>query len=272
LSILQAIFLGVIQGAAEFIPVSSSGHLVLVPWLLGWEAPPNLTFIIVLHLGTTAAVLVYFWPDWGALLRSGLDWLRNRDAPNPGSQLLLLLVIGTVPAAIVGCALSHTIDALTSHPLPASIFLLVTSLILFANSLQRRLGRSLEGLTPRDALFIGMAQALAVFAGISRSGITITAGRMRGLDREDAARFSFLLAMPVILGAGILSRAGLVQEGHWANQLPALVAGFASAAVIGYMSIRWLMGYLKKSSTLVFAVYCALAGSVGLVVFMLRGG
>jgi len=271
LSILQAILLGIIQGATEFIPVSSSGHLVLVPWLLGWEAPPNLRFVISAHLGTTVAVLIYFWPDWRGMIHSGVAWLRGRGAQSPESRLPMLLVIGTIPAVIVGCVLSRTIDALTNYPLPASIFLLVTAFILFVNSMLNRPGSPIEELRQADAIFVGVAQALAVFAGVSRSGITITAGRLRGLDSEGAARFSFLLAMPVILGAGILSHVGLIQEEHWTVQLPALAAGFASAAVVGYLAIHWLMRYLKERSTLPFAVYCALAGGIGLVTIVLRG-
>lgn len=271
MNILQAVILGIIQGASEFIPVSSSGHLVLVPWLLGWEAP-SLTFIVAAHWGTMIAVLTHFWSDWMRLLNGGLALLRDRRGPNPEAQMLLVLVIGTIPAAIVGFFLSNTVDAMTSQPIPASIFLLVTALILFANSMHTRPSNSDQRLDWRDGIFIGLAQALAVFAGISRSGITIAAGRVRGLDNEGAARFSFLLATPAILGAGILGLVAFLREGDWVSELPALVTGFVSAAIVGYLSIRWLLDYLKKHSTLPFAIYCAVAGLLGLLVVAIRGG
>lgn len=271
MNIFQAIVLGIVQGATEFLPVSSSGHLVLAPWLFGWEAP-SLTFIIVAHWGTMIAVLIYFRSDWLRIIRGGVAWLRDRGKPNADARLLGLLVMGTIPAVLVGFVLNDVIDVLASQPLPASIFLLVTALILLVNSFNPLQGNSLQMLTWKDSIWVGLLQTFAIFPGISRSGITIAAGRIRGLSSESAARLSFLLALPIIFGAGVFNYVNLLQEENWGEQLPMLIAGFTSSAVAGYLSVHWLLGYLKQHSTLSFAVYCTLVGSAGLLISILGGG
>jgi len=297
---LRAFLLGVLQGATEFLPVSSSGHLVLVPWLLNWPAP-GLAFDAVVHWGTALAVVAYFWHDWVALVRAFFRPLRDltwgslrpaergiqsqererasdREVASQASQssaearLAWLILLGTVPAALAGWLLEDFFEAMFGRPAAAAAFLLVTAALLTASEWLGRRERDLDTLTWPDALVVGIAQALAIFPGISRSGATIAAGLSRGLRREPAARFSFLLATPIILGAGLLKVVDLAQVGGLAAQIPTLVVGFVTAAVIGLGCIHFLLRYLQRRRLYPFAVYCAVVGVACLILALVRGG
>jgi undecaprenyl-diphosphatase len=270
LNVLHAFFLGFLQGATEFLPVSSSGHLVLVPWLLHWDSP-DLTFGIVVHWGTALAIVVYFWRDWLSLILAGFRSLHQRSLAEPDARLFWFVVLGTIPAALIGWKLEDFFETLFARPVPAASFLLVTAALLVASERLGRCEHDLDKLTWLDALIVGLAQALAIFPGISRSGATIAAGLMRGLRRESAARFSFLLATPIILGAGLLKLIDLAQMGDLATQAPALVAGFLSAGVVGFGCIHFLMRYLQRQRLYPFAIYCAVAGSACLLVALAQG-
>jgi undecaprenyl-diphosphatase len=281
MNLLQAIFLGILQGATEFLPVSSSGHLVLVPWLLDWTAP-GLAFDAVVHWGTALAVVAYFWRDWVALVVAAFRSLRGlalrgpRTTPpaSPGSgeaRLAWFILLGTVPAALIGWLLEDFFEDMFARPAAAAAFLLFTAALLAASERLGRRERDLDTLTWLDALLVGLAQALAIFPGISRSGATISAGLGRGLCREPAARFSFLLATPVILGAGLLKVVDLAQMGGLAAQAPMLVAGFLSAGVVGFGCIHFLLRYLQRRRLYPFAVYCAAVGVACLLVALIRG-
>ncbi|HNS52553.1 MAG TPA: undecaprenyl-diphosphatase UppP [Anaerolineae bacterium] len=269
MEMLRAILLGFIQGVTEFVPVSSSGHLVLVPWLLGWESP-GLLFDTVVHWGTLIAVVAYFWRDW---LRLATAWVRGLirwDWRDADARLMWLLILGSVPAAVLGYLFDDFFEALFSEPLWASIFLLVTAVILI---LSERLGsrhRSLKEMRWVDAVVIGLAQTAAIAPGISRSGATIGAGQLLGLRREDAARFSFMLSTPVILGAGVFQLANAVQEKSITAGLPGLVAGSLVAGVAGYLSVRFMLRYLQGGRLYLFALYCIWVGTSCLVVALLR--
>jgi len=272
MSILQALFLGVLQGATEFLPVSSSGHLVLAPWLLGWDSP-GLAFDAVVHWGTAVAVVVYFWRDWVSLVQAALRWVsrtlrRARTAPEPsqGERLVWLIVLGTVPAAVIGYLLEDFFEGMFGRPAAAAGFLLVTAALLTISEWLGRRERDLDALNWLDALVVGLAQALAIFPGISRSGATIAAGLSRGLRREPAARFSFLLATPVILGAGLFKVVDLARVGGLAAQVPTLAVGFISAGVVGLACIHFLLRYLQRRRLYPFAVYCAVLGVACLIV------
>jgi undecaprenyl-diphosphatase len=265
MNLFQALVLGIIQGATEFLPVSSSGHLVLVPWLLGWEEP-GLTFDAVVHWGTALAVVVYFWREWLALIQAVFEAVRRRSIADPKARLALLIVIGTVPAAVIGYALENFFEQMFSRPSAAAAFLLVTAAFLSVAEWLGRREHDLEQMTWLDALLVGMGQALAIFPGISRSGATIAAGLTRGLKREPAARFSFLLATPVILGAGAFKLLDLAQAGHLVGQMPALIIGFAGAGGVGFGCIYFLLRYLQQRRLYPFAVYCAVAGVICLIV------
>jgi undecaprenyl-diphosphatase len=295
----HAILLGTLQGATEFLPVSSSGHLVLVPWLLGWPAP-GLAFDAVVHWGTALAVVAYFWRDWvslvGAAFRSlrvlvlprsrvtlaagqlsedrGASAEKSTAEPSQGSGaawLAWLILLGTVPAALIGWLLEDFFEGMFARPAAAAAFLLATAALLTASERLGRRERGLDTLTWLDAWLVGLAQALAIFPGISRSGATIAAGLGRGLRREPAARFSFLLATPVILGAGLLKVVDLVHMGGLAALAPMLIVGFLSAAVVGFGCIHFLLRYLQRRQLYPFAVYCAAMGVACLLVALTRG-
>jgi undecaprenyl-diphosphatase len=265
----QAIILGFVQGATEFIPVSSSGHLVLVPWLLGWDSP-GLVFDTAVHWGTLVAVLLYFRHDWKLLVTAWVRSLPHRDRQSPGSRLVWLLLLGTLPAALLGFIFEDFFESLFGEPGWVSVFLLVTAGLL---AVAERVGsrkRDLSDVAPKDALLIGLGQAAAIAPGISRSGATISVGLLRGLRRQDAARFSFLLATPIILGAGLFKLVDLVRVPDPLVYAPGLVVGFVTAAAVGYVCIWGLLRYLERGSLHVFSAYCALLGVTCLVVYWLR--
>ncbi|MGD2147859.1 MAG: undecaprenyl-diphosphate phosphatase [Anaerolineae bacterium] len=283
MSLFQALFLGILQGATEFLPISSSGHLVLVPWLLGWEAP-GLAFDAVVHWGTAAAVVVYFWDRWVSLIREVIIFLRrtvSREAEAGAERdqgasttwrvpLAWLIVLGTLPGAIAGYLFEDFFEGMFGRPVAAALFLLVTAAILAASERFGRRRRNLDQLAWVDALFVGVGQALAILPGISRSGATVAAGLARGLKREPAAVFSFLLATPIIVGAGLLKVVELSRVGGLAAQGPALLAGFAAAAIVGFVCIHYLIRYLRSGSLYPFAVYCVVFGIICVLVAIAR--
>jgi undecaprenyl-diphosphatase len=269
MDIIQAIVLGLLQGATEFIPVSSSGHLVLVPWLLGWDSP-GLVFDTVVHWGTLVAVLAYFWRDWLALIGAWVRGLLRWDWRDPLARLMWLLIVGSIPAAVLGYFLESFFESLFGKPAWVAFFLLVTAALLAISEFLGKRSRKMEDLGWVDALLIGLGQAVAIAPGISRSGATMAAGLFRGLERTVAARFSFLLATPVILGAGLLQLMDLATVADPAAQIPALVIGFLAAAVSGYACIWVLLRYLQRGKLYPFAIYCACAGVFFLIVAWLR--
>jgi len=259
--IIQAIVLGFVQGATEFIPVSSSGHLVIVPWLLGWEKPP-LLFDTVLHWGTLLAIGLVFWRDLWTIARATLTSLVRRSLDDVNARVGWFIVVGSIPAVVAGLLFKDFFESLFASPAAAGGFLLVTAgLLALSEWISRRLQRlgGLEQMSLADSLVIGLAQALALAPGISRSGSTMAAGLARGLRRDVAARYSFLLGTPVFLGAGVLQLADAlaVDPAQVAAQLPALAMGFLVAGVTGILAIRFLLAYLRTRSLILFAVYCA---------------
>ncbi len=269
LQALQSLVLGLLQGATEFIPISSTGHLVLVPWLFGWPQP-SASFDAVLHLGTLAAILAVFWRDLVALAVALVGSLRRRSLAVPESRVAWALVIATIPAAVMGYLGEDLFEGLFSSPGWVAVFLIVTGILLVASERLAGAARKLEQVGPRSALIIGVAQGIAIAPGISRSGATISAGRFLGLERADAARFSFLLAAPVIAGAGALSLAKLARSGDLAQAGGPLVVGFLAALVSGYLVISLLLRYLQRHSLLPFAIYCWVVGLLGLVAWWVR--
>jgi undecaprenyl-diphosphatase len=298
MDILQAVVLGIVQGATEFIPVSSSAHLVLVPWLLRWPSA-GLAFDTVLHLGTLLAVVAVFWRDFLAL---AVAWVRSitallrfvvradasssssegvsADGPIPGviqsvagspeARLAWWIILATIPAALMGALWQDQFEALFNSPLRVAILLLITGVWL---TLAERVGRKehrAEELRWWQALAVGVAQGCAIAPGISRSGATIGAGLLLGLRRDAATRFSFLLATPIILGAGLLQIKKLLESGGPGASFMGLVLGFLAAFLSGYACIRFLLGYVRKRSLAVFAIYCWLAGLVAIGVYVLR--
>lgn len=246
---LTAALWGLIQGLTEFLPISSSGHLVLVPAIFGFEEP-TLAAAVMLHLGTLLAVLAYFRRDLRRLFRLRSDPEARR--------LILLLAVGTVPAALVGMSLSGPIEAIFTEPWLAAVALMVTGgVLLLTPAMGRGARRLAEGRVP-DALVVGLAQAFALLPGISRSGMTIAAGMAQGFTRAEAARYAFLLAIPAIAGAGLMDGIDLARHGGFTWDL---LVGMAVAAVVGYLAIAGLLRVLQRFGLFPFAFYCLAAGA-----------
>ncbi len=264
LEIIQAIVLGIVQGLTEFIPVSSSAHLVIVPWLLRWE-DPSLLFDTILHWGTLLSIVAVFWRDLWAIFIASLRSLGARSLADPNARLGWYIVVGSMPAVLLALAFKDFFEALFANALAVGCFLIVTSLLLSGSELlahKRPLTGDLTGLRWGQAITIGFAQGVALAPGISRSGSTIAAGLSLGLRREEAARFSFLLGTPAFLGAALLQLVDTmsVDPTEVTAHLPALLTGMVVSAVVGYLAIRGLLAYLRRHSLYVFAVYCLIMG------------
>ena len=249
---LNAILWGAIQGLTEFLPISSSGQLVLIPALLGRDGP-DLATSAMLHLGTLVAVLVYFRKDLAEMARFD----------RPARRMITIIVIGTIPAVILGLAFESTLDQLTERPSAVAVMLIVTGLILLATMLLRPGDRTTEELTPTDAGLIGLAQSFALIPGVSRSGMTISAGLVRGMQRVEAARFAFLLGIPVIAGAGLLSVVRAISDESGITV--ETIVGMVVAAITGYWAIAFLLRVISKAGLAPFGIYCVAFGAIALV-------
>ncbi|MCL1601569.1 MAG: undecaprenyl-diphosphate phosphatase [Actinomycetia bacterium] len=250
---LDAIFWGVIQGLTEFLPVSSSGHLVLIPALFG-RPGPDLATNAMLHLGTLGAVLMYY--------RSDIARMAKFD--KPARRLITLILIGTVPAVTLGLLFEDKVEELISEPRKVAFMLIVTGIILLATTMLRLGDKQITDVQPRDAVLIGLAQASALIPGISRSGMTISAGLVRGLERIEAARFAFLLGIPVIAGAGLLQMVDALRLGE---PIPATVwVGVVVAGLTGYAAIAILLRLLTRVGLAPFGVYCVAFGAIAMYV------
>lgn len=270
--ILQALAIGILQGLTEFIPISSSAHLIIVPWLLKWNDPAliSLPFDVALHLGTLLAIFVYFATDWIRLLRAGIvSILERKIGTDVDRRMAWFLVIGCIPGGIVGVLAESKIEQLfhqPNQPIRASamivmaIIIALFAFVMFTVERLARHTRALDTLTLKDTLIIGLAQALAVFPGVSRSGSTITAGIAINLERQAAARFSFLLGAPLIAGTGFKAMWEVYQQyqtGGGFSQAEWILfpIGFCAAAITGFLCIKYLLRYLQRNSTDLFAYY-----------------
>jgi len=274
MSLLQAILLGMIQGLTEFLPISSSAHLVIAPFLLNWQLDPQITFTfdVLVQNGTLVAVVIYFWKDLWAILRAFvLGLMRRQPFTDPVSRLGWFILLASLPAGILGILVKPFVEAAFHSVLATSLFLGVTAILLLMAEWLGRRTRPLESIRWLDALVMGVFQALAIFPGISRSGATISGGMLRNLDRRAAARFSFLMSVPIMLAAGGLETLDALKIPNITHFLLPILAGFTAAAVTGYLAIHWLLGYLQKHPLGWFAVYCLLAGGLTIAVYFLRG-
>ncbi len=268
--LFRAIIMGIVQGLTEFIPVSSSAHLALVPWLLGWP-PAGFLFDLMLHWGTLLAVFVVFWRDFIDLIGAWFRSIGRRSLADPNARLAWFIILGSIPAVVLGFLFKDFVEGLFLNPPAIGFFLLITAVILaLAEILTTNLRnpRLLDRMNWVDAVAIGFAQALALAPGISRSGSTIATGLARGLRRDQAARFSFLLGTPVIFGAGLLQLVDVMQTDPSlvTNQLVLLAAGFAAAAIAGILAIRFLLRYLRNHTLYIFSVYCLVLGIVTIAI------
>jgi len=261
LEILHAVVLGLVQGLGEFLPISSSAHLVLVPWLFGWR-DPGLAFDVALHVGTLFAVVAYFWRDWLVLLHHGLTARGTREA-----VLFWYLVAATVPGALAGWLLEDYAETVFRAPMLVGTMLIVLGVVLYsADHLGRRL-RQLGDITLGQALLIGVAQAFAIIPGVSRSGATITAARLLGIEREAATRFSFLLSTPIIFGAGVMQ----LKDITLADLNLPFVVGVAVSAATGFLAIGFLLRYVTTRNFNIFVWYRLALGLSVLAVVVYRG-
>jgi undecaprenyl-diphosphatase len=271
MDLFQAIILGIVQGATEYIPVSSSAHLVLTPWLLGWP-DASFAFEVLVQWGTLVGVFVFFWQDIMAIVKGVLTGLLQRQPLGTvEARLGWLVVAATIPAVILGLLFKDFFEAMYSSPAAAGGLLIFTAILLVAAERYGQRLKTLEQLGWLDAVIIGLWQAGAMLPGISRSGATIGGAVLRGFNRTDAARFSFLMSIPALLGAGVIALKDLLDSGSLAAELPAITVGFIAAAISGYLCIRWLLHYLQRHSLVVFAGYCAAVSVLSVVVGLVRG-
>lgn len=276
MSILQAIIIAVLQGATELFPVSSLGHAVVLPALLDWHidqrAPEFLPFLVMLHLGTATALLVYFWRDWWSLA-TGVLGIASGHQVAESRRVFLLIVIATIPAVIVGFLLEKFFRGLFGTPIIAALFLIVNAALLMGGEkLRAHSHRPLSSLTMMDALTIGLWQCTALIPGISRSGATIVGGLLRGIDHEGSAHFSFLIATPIILGATVLEVPKLLHESVPPGTFGVAAIAAVLAGITAYASTWFLMRYFREHDAWAlnpFAYYCLIVGAGSLLVFVL---
>lgn len=262
MSALQAVILGFVQGLGEFLPISSSAHLVLIPWLFKWN-DPGLTFDIALHIGTLIAVAIYFWKDWMRLITRGLTDVHSMEG-----RLFWYLVAASIPGALVGFLLEKKAETIFREPVLIATMLILLGVLLYWADRKSIKDIEMNRITFRTSLFIGLSQALAIIPGVSRSGITMTTGLLMGLTREGAARFSFFLSAPIIFGAAIVKLPFLISN-------PSVITlnfiiGILVSFVTGILSIGFLLRYIQTRNFLPFAWYRFILGSLVIVIVFIR--
>lgn len=268
MTILQALILGLVQGLTEFLPVSSSGHLVLTPYVLNWTFPEEQVFVfdVLVQIGTLVAVIVYFWQDLISIATAFLTSFWQRRAYDRFEvRMGAYLILATIPAVVLGLLFKDAVEAAFSDPQFTLHALLFTAGLMLAAERIGRLKKPFTGLGWLDAVVIGLFQGLSLFPGVSRSGSTISGGLFRGLERPAAARFSFLMSVPVMLGAGALAVVDLLQVPDLGTFLGPLLVGFVTAAVVGYLSIRWLLIFLTRYPLSYFSIYLIIVSVLILV-------
>ncbi len=270
--LVQALIMGIVQGLTEFLPVSSSGHLIVVPYLFGWRDPfiTSIAFSVMLHAGTLAALLIFFRADWLRLVPAGLAAARDRSfGADPDRRLAWLLVAATIPAAIAGFLFNDVVETVFREVGIVAITLVVGGVILWLADRWGARTKGVEDVTFPIAIGLGVAQAIALIPGISRSGISISAARLAGLDREAAARFSFLMATPITAGAAVFEvRKLLSGEAGVEVSIGPLIVGMVAAFVSGLLAIGILLRYLRSRSLSVFVLYRVILAAVVLIVFL----
>lgn len=253
LTIFQALILGLVQGIGEFLPISSTAHLILIPYFLNWP-DPGLSFDVALHVGTLLAVLAFFWKDWLYIFK---NWKNG---------MLLLLVIGTIPGAVIGVLLESKAETVFRSPVVIACTLILAGILLYWVDKKFKDGKDIKDVNLKDAIWIGLAQMLAIIPGISRSGATITAGLARKLNKISAARFSFLLSTPIIAGAALVKLPHLFESDFNAP----LLVGILASAISGFLAIKYLLKFLEKRGYAVFFWYRLLLGLIVLLLVFFR--
>ena len=270
MTVLQSIVLGITQGITEFLPISSSGHLILIPAIFGWELQ-DLSFDVALHLGTAIAVLLFFWRDWFDMIKAFkldvIDFIagktRDINKLRRGSVGLFTIVIVSIPVGIAGVMLENQVEQLFRSPILVALMLIIVSIFMYVADNYSESNKSDKEIGFMDSLVISLSQIVALFPGSSRSGMSISTGLFRGLTREKAAKFSFLLATPIILGASIVKLPDLFSASS--EQIQVILIGLATSFITGIISIKWLLSFLRNRSLKVFVVYRILLGVVILI-------
>lgn len=273
MTFFQSILLGIVQGLTEFLPISSSGHLVIVPHLLGWEIPSRDAFLfdVLVQVATLIAVFAYFWKDLLEIMKAFFQGLwKKQPFDDPLSRLGWYIILATLPAGIAGLILKDVVQSAFSNPTITGTFMLVTAFLLLIAEFVGKRDRSADDINWKDSIWIGIFQSLALFPGISRSGSTITGGMTRNITRPASARFSFLISIPIMLVAGIAALDDLTKVPHLTTIIPTYIPGFITAAITGYLAIRWLLSFLTQHPLYIFSIYCALLGLITLAVGIIR--
>jgi undecaprenyl-diphosphatase len=260
MSIIQAIVYGIVQGIGEFLPISSTAHLVLVPWLFGWK-DPGVVFNVALHLGTAAAVILFFLKDWIRLISDGFTNPKSTEG-----KLFWLIVLATIPGALFGVFLDKYMEAFR-NPALIGLMLIIMGIVLYAADRMGRNEAAIEDIGLSRTIMVGLAQVLAIIPGVSRSGITMSVGRALGLTRESIAKFTFLMSAPIILGDALYHAKGL--SGVPIEKVPFIIAVLTSA-VVGAMSIKFLLNYLKTKGFGIFAIYRFILGAFVIAVYLYK--
>ena len=263
MNFIQAIVFGAVQGLTEFLPISSTAHLILLPWFMGWP-DPGLSFDVALHLGTLVALLIYFWNDWIALARSSLNLVRG-NTNDPNARMAFFIVVATIPGGLAGALFESKVETVLRSPLIISFTLIALALVLAGAELKGRRKKDLGQMSLIDALTVGLAQAIAIIPGVSRSGVTITAALFKGIKRDAAARFSFYLSTPIIAGAVAKKMLDIAKAGFTVDQITPFIVGIVSAGIVGYLSIAFLLRYLQTHNTFLFVYYRI---ALGIVVYL----
>ena len=266
MTVFQAIVMGVIQGLSEFLPISSSAHLALTPWLLGWPAP-GLAFDVALHLGTLIALVWFFWQEWITLAKAFFSILKKRKLETESERRVAFVVVATIPGALAGYLLQDYAKTVFRTPALTGAMLIVMGAVLWLVDRSAKQERGITTMTWRDAILVGVAQMFAIVPGVSRSGSTITAGRAVGMTREAAAVFSFLLSLPIITAAVVFEGRHAIENGI---TMP-IVAGVIASAISGWLAISVLLKFISRNSYGVFALYRLVVGAGVLAVAFYRG-
>ncbi len=274
MTFIHAFLLGILQGLTEFIPVSSTAHLLIAEHFMGIPADDaTFAFSVLVQLGTILSLVIFFWKDLLGILVDtvkNLNGLGNFNSLPQNAKMGWYIVIATIPALLAGVLLKKYIDALFGMPLlEASIRLFAAAILLSLAEYFGKKTRNLGKMNWKDALFVGIMQVIAVFPGASRSGTTISGGMFRGFDRPAAARFAFLMSVPVMLAAGAYEALGLFKLPNLGQFIPLILVGFVMAAIVGWLAIRWLLTYLNKHSLYIFAAYCAITGAGCTIAYIL---
>lgn len=264
MTLIQSVIYGVVQGVAEFLPISSSAHLVALPKIFGWT-DPGLSFDVALHLGTLLAIVIYFFKDWIELIYSGFKRPKSQNG-----KLFWYIVIASIPGAIIGKLFEKQAESSFRNLALIGAMLIIMGIVLYiADKGSKRSNVGIEKIGFKRSFIVGLSQALAIIPGVSRSGITMTAGLFTGLNKETAARYSFLLSTPLVFGAGILKLKDLstVPAGGTTN----IIVGILTSAVVGYISIKFLLNYLKNKGFGIFAIYRFVIGASFIAIYFIKG-